>query len=112
VTLLTKLLEISFGEMLTTKVFIGLVGKKIARPKYQGGLGIRTSRENNICLLGKLVWDMLQSSNKLWVDLLSDKYHDNARLLYAPAWPSDSSTWSAIIHAKIVSNLVSRGAHG
>jgi hypothetical protein len=74
--------------------------EKTARPKYQGGLGIRTSRENNICLLWKLVWDVLQYSNRLWVDLQSDKYHDGTRLLYATARPSDSSTWSAIIHAK------------
>jgi len=85
---------------------IHLVGwKKIARPKYQGGLGIRSARETNICLLGKLVWDMLQSSNKLWVDLLSDKFYDGPRLLSATARPSDSSTWSAIIHAKKLSQI-------
>ncbi|MCI33774.1 RNA-directed DNA polymerase (Reverse transcriptase) [Trifolium medium] len=50
---------------------IHLVGwDKIAPPKIQGGLGIRPAREASICLLEKIVWDMAQSSNKLWVDLL------------------------------------------
>jgi len=80
---------------------VHLVGwKKIARPKYQGYIGIRGARETHICLLGKLVSDMLQSSNKLWVDLISDKYNDGVCLLYATARPTDSPTWSAIIHAK------------
>ena len=80
---------------------INLVGwNEIARPKYQGGLGIRTTREVNICLLGKLVWDMVRSSNKLWVDFLSDKYVVGPRLLYATTRPTDSSTWFSIIRAK------------
>jgi hypothetical protein len=73
---------------------------KIARPKYHGGLGIRTAREANICLLGKLVWDLFQSSPKLWVDLLSNRYTSGSKFLYATAHPKDSSTWSSIIHAK------------
>jgi len=41
---------------------IHLVGwNKIARVKHQGGLGSRRARETNICFLGKLVWDLLQS---------------------------------------------------
>jgi len=47
---------------------------KVSSPKNLGGLGIRTTRETNTSLLGKLVWDMVQSSNKLWVRLLSNKY--------------------------------------
>ena len=41
---------------------IHLVGwKKIVRPKHQGGLGIITTRETYIFLLGKLVWDLLHN---------------------------------------------------
>jgi hypothetical protein len=47
--------------------------EKIARPKKHGGLGIRQAREANSCLLGKLVWDLVQSNDKLWVRLLSNK---------------------------------------
>lgn len=57
---------------------------------------------------------MFQYSNKLWVDLLSDKYDDGACLLYATTWPSNSTTWSTIIHAKnyLKSGLISHGAQG
>lgn len=48
--------------------------RKISRPKNLGGLGIRSARETNICHLGKLIWDLVQSSNKLWVHLFSNKY--------------------------------------
>jgi len=54
----------------------------------------------NICLFGKLVWDMVQCSKKLWVDLLSDEYVVGSRLLHATTRSTDSSTWSSIIHAK------------
>lgn len=41
---------------------IHLVGwNKIAHPKHLGGLGIRPAREANISLLGKLVWELVQS---------------------------------------------------
>ncbi|CAJ2643293.1 unnamed protein product [Trifolium pratense] len=80
---------------------IHLVGwDKIARPKIQGGLGIRPAREANICLLGKLVWDMVQSSNKLWVDLLSKKYTSGPAILHTNGFPNASPTWSSIIRAK------------
>jgi len=39
--------------------------KKISLPKNLGGLGVRAAREANTSLLGKLVWDMVQSTNKL-----------------------------------------------
>jgi len=37
-----------------------------------GGLGIRSARDANISLLGKLVWDLIQKNDKLWVHMLSD----------------------------------------
>lgn len=39
-----------------------------------GGLGVRVSRIQNIVLLGKLVWDLLQGSNKLCVEVFAAKY--------------------------------------
>ncbi|GAU50504.1 hypothetical protein TSUD_409790 [Trifolium subterraneum] len=74
--------------------------KKIARPKQHGGLSIRTARGQNISLLGKLVWDMVQSSNKLWVDLLSSKYVKGSTFLLSGNNSSGSPTWSSIIQAK------------
>lgn len=97
---------ISFGEMLTNKG-IHLVGwKKNARLKQQVNLGMRMSRETSICLLGKLVWEMIQSSKKLWVDLLSVKYAARLNFLHANTKSSDSTTWSSLIHAK---NIIKDG---
>ena len=54
---------------------IHLVGwKKISHPKSLDGIGIRSARQVNTCLLGKLVWDVIQSSGKIWVNLLSNRY--------------------------------------
>ncbi|CAJ2635885.1 unnamed protein product [Trifolium pratense] len=80
---------------------IHLVGwNKVARPKQYGGLGIRPAREANISLLGKLVWDMVHHSKKLWVDILSSKYVDGPSIFLASNSSSGSPTWSSIIQAK------------
>ncbi|CAJ2646060.1 unnamed protein product [Trifolium pratense] len=80
---------------------IHLVGwNKVARPKQYGGLGIRPAREANISLLGKLVWDMVYHSKKLWVDILSCKYVDGPSIFLASNSSSSSPTWASIIQAK------------
>jgi len=53
---------------------------KIIQPRNKGGLGIRTARLQNTALLGKLVWSLLQSEDKLWVSLLEDKYLKEGKL--------------------------------
>ena len=77
---------------------------KVTTPKHLGGLGIRTAREKNTSLLGKLVWDMVQSSNKLWVHLLSNKYIGGQNFLQASIQTTSSSSWSSIIRAKNILN--------
>ncbi|GAU42452.1 hypothetical protein TSUD_235210 [Trifolium subterraneum] len=44
--------------------------------------------------------DMVQSSSKLWVDLLSSKYVFGSTFLLSSTLSSGSSTWSSIIRAK------------
>lgn len=73
--------------------------KKVASPKQFGGLCIRAAREANTCLLGKFVWDMVQTTNKLWVSLHSSKYAVGPNILHAEAHPKSSPTWSSIIRA-------------
>jgi len=65
-------------------------------------------RDTNICLLGKLVWDMVQSSKKLWVDILSDRYVADPNIMHAPTRSSDSVTWSSILRAR---NIPEDGFH-
>lgn len=82
---------------------IHLVGwKKISKPKKLGGLGIRSARDANTCFLGKLVWDMIQNNNKLWVQMLSDKYTAGENVLSANSSSSSSAIWASIIRAKDV----------
>jgi hypothetical protein len=81
----------------------------IARLKQCGCLGVRPAREANISLLGKLVWDMVQSSRKLWVYLRSTKYIAGLKFLLSSIPSSSSPTWSSIIQAKDISKMVSLG---
>ena len=74
--------------------------------KHLGGLGIHTARETNTSLLGKLVWDMVQSTNKLWVHLLSNKYIGGRDFLQASIQSNSSPSWSSIIRAK---NILKQG---
>lgn len=46
---------------------------KITQPRRRG-LGVRTARNQNVALLGKLVWDLLHSPHKLWVSILKAFY--------------------------------------
>ena len=80
--------------------------KKISLPKNLGGLGIRAARKANTSLLGKLVWDMVKSINKLWVSLLLNKYTGGQNTLLASASNNSSPTWSSLIRAK---NILRKG---
>jgi len=86
--------------------------EKITKPKGSGGLGIRAARITNTSLLGKLVWDIMHSSNKIWVQLLSTKYSPNTHMLRASSPSSCSSIWAAIIRAKIVLHEGFKWRHG
>jgi len=77
---------------------------KVTTSKHLGGLGIRTARETNTSLLGKLVWDMVQSSNKLWVHLLSNKYIRGRNFLQLSLQANNSPSWSSIIRANNILN--------
>lgn len=51
--------------------------EEITRPKENGGLGLRSTRLNNIAMLGKLVENLLHDRGKLWVLALTHKYLGN-----------------------------------
>ena len=58
-------------------------------------MGIRTAIEANTSLLGKLVYDMVQSSSKLWVNLLSSKYSGGKNILQLGySWHAGSGSFS------------------
>jgi len=52
----------------------------------------------NIALLGKHVWSLEQSNQKLWVSILAYKYLSEGNMFLNKA-KSTSSTWNAILKA-------------
>lgn len=77
----------------------------VTLPKKNGGLGVRTSRLQNIALLGKLVWDMLHQPDKLWVSIFSSIYVRNGNL-FANNFVRDSPVWNSLVKAL---NLLQNG---
>jgi len=75
---------------------------KITRPKSLGGHGVRVAHNDNIVLLGKLVWAIHTNAKKIWVKLLSNKYLGNSSVLDVPK-KNDSTTWNSIL--KVMSVL-------
>ncbi|CAN1147353.1 Putative ribonuclease H protein At1g65750 [Linum perenne] len=54
--------------------------EQICRPKEEGGLGLRLSRQLNLAYMTKLAFIFFQDPNRLWVRLLQSKYFkDSAR---------------------------------
>jgi hypothetical protein len=74
--------------------------KVTSQPKNKGGLGIRSARETNIALLGKLVADLLGTPQKFWVTIYTDCYLHGNTILSSQARRGDSYVWRGIIHAK------------
>src|ERR1044072_9064433 len=73
---------------------------EISCPKINGGLGIRSARNNNLALLGKIVNDMLHGGDKLWVQVLSEKYLQKDIVLAENYKTGDSYIWRGIMKAK------------
>lgn len=79
---------------------INLVGwEKITRGRSVGGLSIRTSRDANTAMLGKLIWELHTNKHKLWVNLVHQKDMGNAPILDV-AKKNGSYTWNSIMKAK------------
>ncbi|XP_057734040.1 uncharacterized protein LOC130949296 [Arachis stenosperma] len=68
-------------------------------PKRAEGLGIRDTTCANMALLKKLVWDCLNNSEKLWVQVLKHKYLRNQSGMNANSRNSSSATWKNIVSA-------------
>ncbi|GAU37589.1 hypothetical protein TSUD_365100 [Trifolium subterraneum] len=73
----------------------------IIQTKKDGGLGVRLARETNTAMLGKLVWDIQQNTNKPWVHMIKDKYLYNKMFFNTPR-SYGSPIWNSISKAKQV----------
>lgn len=72
--------------------------KTVTKPRKWGGLSIRGARHQNVALLGKLVWDLLNQSSKLWVNILHAKYVKQNNIFLSRK-VKGSPVWRAIMKA-------------
>lgn len=74
----------------------------VTAPQKYGGLGIRDSRTTNEAFLGKLVWNILNDNDKLWVQVLKHKYIGQQSLWNINTQCRKSSiTWKSISKAAV-----------
>lgn len=71
--------------------------KNLIKPKSHRGLGICTTMNLNISLLGKHIWDILHQTQKLWVQSLRNKYLSNTHILHTLFNLVDFCIWHAIV---------------
>ncbi|XP_057442557.1 uncharacterized protein LOC130734228 [Lotus japonicus] len=72
----------------------------VTQDKETGGLGVKDMADHNTALLGKAVWNLLQNSNKLWVQTFTHKYLQGHSILSVPARHNASPIWKGIIKAR------------
>lgn len=77
----------------------------ITKPKSHEGLGVRITCDSNTTMLGKLVWDIHSNFDKLWVNILKNKYLGDTPILLSTK-EYDSPVWNAVCKAK---NILVRG---
>jgi hypothetical protein len=80
---------------------------KICTPKAAGGLGIRNMEGQNLSLLSKLGWKILNDQNLLWVKALNAKYLHKRSFLNVTASPANSWLWKGILKSRLI---IQRGA--
>lgn len=73
--------------------------ERVCSPKVNGGLGVRNLRRNNDAHMMKLAWELTKNNEKLWVQVLRDKYKcgSGALPLVTPKHNS-SNVWRGILH--------------
>jgi len=68
---------------------------EVTKPKGHSGLVVRITRNQNITLLGKLVWDLLYPNNQLWVSVVKDGYFLSGNIFLAEEC-NRSTTWNTL----------------
>ena len=82
---------------------------KVCRPKSDGGLGIRGSRDMNKALIAKVGWRLLQDTESLWARVIRCKYAvgNIHNVSWMAARKNGSSTWRSV--ALGIREVVSKG---
>lgn len=90
---------------MSKSVFIWSNGKRCAHQGTKGRLGLRMSRDFNMAFLAKLAWQMLIDSDKLWVQVMKDKYVRSGNFLTATTPNNASWGWRSIMKGKATIEL-------
>lgn len=67
-----------------------------------GGLGLRKAVDFNNALLSKLSWHMEINSNKMWVQVMHEKYVKEGDFFKAPVASTTSWGWKSIMQGREV----------
>jgi hypothetical protein len=71
---------------------------RLARPKYQGGVGFRDLKVFNQALLARQAWRLIQFPDSLCARLLKARYYPSGNLLDTAFIQNSSTTWQGIIY--------------
>lgn len=74
--------------------------EEVCKPSDKGGLGLRKTNDFNKTLLAKLDWHMITDQDKLWVQVMRNKYLKNGDFLSAPIPSHASWSWRSIIKGR------------
>ncbi|KAH1154561.1 hypothetical protein GYH30_050009 [Glycine max] len=82
----------------------------LSTPFFRGflmgvGLGVQTTREINVALLGKHIWSLQHDPHMLWVQLLSNKYLKGNSIFHCSSKPGVSYSWASIVKATNILQL-------
>lgn len=73
---------------------------QVCKKKDNGGLGLKKANVQNLALLSKLSWKMINDEDSLWVHILKDKYLKNHNVLSWPRKRPASHIWRSIVRTK------------
>ena len=86
-----------------------LAWDNICKPKYLGGLGIRSLDTMNLSLLAKLGWNLSIKKPMLWVKALAGKYLNfGQNFLNVVSRPLDYWLWKGLLNCR---SIVEKGAY-
>ena len=90
--------EFLWGELEGERKVHLVSWENVNKPKQEGGLGIKSTRQVNAAFLAKLVWRLLAEPKSLWSRLLRAKYCDNrCDIDMFKARGNASNVWRGII---------------
>ncbi|GLT97162.1 hypothetical protein SLE2022_147430 [Rubroshorea leprosula] len=77
----------------------------VCLPRTQGGLGIRSAKDNNRALIAKLGWQLLSNPEKPWCRAFIQKYLQRGSFMSCNINSTSSVTWKSILRCRDVLRL-------